>query len=105
MAAAARGNGVDTVYSLTGSGKNCAFPVTTATSGCSSNVFINGTGAVRIGDVVAPHTKGGCSIDTSTLTTSSSTVFINGQGAGRMGDQYTSDNTITSGSPNVFIGG
>lgn len=105
MPAAARGDGVDTVDSLTGSGPNCASPTTTATDECSDNVFVNGTGAVREGDKVALHNKPGCVPDESVLTTFSSTVFINGKGAGRQGDQYTPDNTISSGSPNVFIGG
>lgn len=105
MPAAARGDGTDTVFSRTGTGKNCVAPVTTATAACSPNVIINGKGAVRKEDAVAPHNAGGCGPDTSTLTTHSTTVFINGKGAGRLGDQYTADNTITSGSPNVFIGG
>lgn len=105
MPAAARGNLTDIVASLTGSGFNCASPLTTATDQCSSNVIVNGQGAVREGDKVAPHPAAGCGPDESVLTTFSSTVFINGKGAGRLGDQYTSDNTITSGSPNVFIGG
>ena len=105
MPAAARGDGTDTVFSKTGTGKNCSAPKTTSTDACSKNTFVNGKGAVRIGDVVAPHEAGGCGPDTSTLSKSSTTVFINGKGAGRLGDQYTADNTITSGSPNVFIGG
>lgn len=105
MPAAARGDGVDAVFSKTGVGRNCASPTTTATDACSPDVLINGYGAVREGDLVAPHNKGGCVPDESTLTTFSSTVFINGKGAGRLGDQYTPDNTITSGSPTVFIGG
>lgn len=105
MAAAARGDGADVVASLTGNGNNCAFPLTTSTDECSTDTFINGIGAVRIGDMVALHNKAGCVPDTSTLSTSSSTVNINGRGAGRIGDQYTADNTITSGSSTVFIGG
>ena len=105
MPKAARGDGEDTVSSLTGTGRNCANPTNTATAACSGDTFINGTGAVRIDDAVAQHPAAGCGPDTSVLTTSSSTVFINGKGAGRLGDQYTADNTITSGSPNVFIGG
>jgi len=105
MPAAARGNGVDSVLSQTGSGLNCAFPLVTSTDECSSNVFVNGTGIVREGDRVTPHAALGCTpIDQSPLTTFSSTVFINNKGAGRLGDQYTSDNTITSGSPNTFVG-
>lgn len=105
MPAAARGNGADSVFSKTGVKRNCASPTTTSTDECSGNVFINGIGAVRIGDKVMLHNKGGCVPDESTLTSSSGTVFINGKGAGRIGDQYTSDNTITSGSENVLIGG
>lgn len=106
MPAAARGNGTDTVFSQTGSGgPGCPSPLTTATNQCSPNVFVNGIGLVRLGDAVQSHTAGGCGTDSSPLTSSSSTVFVNGAGAGRIGDEYTSDNTITSGSPNVFIGG
>lgn len=104
MPEAARGDGVDTVASLTGSGTNCAFPLTTATDVCSSTVFANGTGIARQGDKVASHPAAGCGPDNSVLTTFSSSVFIEGKGAGRKGDQYTGDNTITSGSANVFIG-
>jgi uncharacterized Zn-binding protein involved in type VI secretion len=104
MPVAARGNGVDSVFSKTGSGKNCRSPVNTSTNECSSNVFINGIGAVRIGDKVMLHTASGCGPDNSALTQASSKVFINGKGAGRIGDQYTTDNTITSGSPNVIFG-
>jgi uncharacterized Zn-binding protein involved in type VI secretion len=104
MPAAARGNGSDSVFSKTGAGRKCRFPRSTATNGCSGNVFINGIGAVRIGDAVASHPRAGCAPDTSTLTSASSKVFVNGRGAGRIGDQYTSDNTITSGSSTVFFG-
>lgn len=104
MPAAARGDGVDQVQSQTGSGLNCAFPLLTATDECSDDVFINGTGIVREGDRVAAHPALGCGPDESVLTTFSSTVIINGKGAGRLGDQYTPDNTIITGSQNVFIG-
>lgn len=105
MPAAARGDGQDSVSSLTGAGRGCGDPLITATDACSTDTFINGTGAVRIGDAVDAHPAAGCGPDESTLTVASTTVFINGKGAGRLGDQYTADNTITSGSPNVFIGG
>jgi uncharacterized Zn-binding protein involved in type VI secretion len=105
MPEAARGDGVDTVASKTGSGRRCASPSTTATDQCSGDVFANGTGIVREGDRVQLHSASGCGSDTSVLTTFSGTVYINGKRAGRKGDQYTSDNTITSGSPDVFIGG
>jgi uncharacterized Zn-binding protein involved in type VI secretion len=103
MPAAARGNRKDTVASKTGTGPLCSLPVTTATDQCSPNVFTNGIGSVRQGDRVAPHPRLGCSTDTSVLTTHSPNVFVNGKGFGRLGDQYTPDNTITSGSSNVFV--
>ena len=102
--AAARGDGKDKVYSRTGTSKKCRRPMITATDECSGDVFVNGIGVVRVGDRVKNHPKSGCSPDTSTLTKGSSTVFVNGKAAGRIGSQYTADNTITSGSKDVFIG-
>ncbi len=104
MPPAARGSGGDEVFSKTGSGRRCRSSLTTATNACSSDVFFNEKGAVRIGDVVAPHKIGGCDDDVSALTSSSATVFVNGKGVGRIGDEYTGDNTISSGSSNIFIG-
>jgi uncharacterized Zn-binding protein involved in type VI secretion len=105
MPKVARGDQVDTVASLTGSGLLCAFPLTTSTNVCSSTVFANGTGIVREGDLINPHPKTGCVTDTSVVTTFSASVWIDGKRAARLGDQYTGDNTITSGSPNVYFGG
>jgi len=104
MPPAARGSGGDSVFSKTGSGRDCAKPVTTATDVCSGNVFFNNKGAVRLGDAVAGHAAAGCGPDGSALTSSSGTVKANGKGVARIGDQYTGDNTITSGSSNIFIG-
>lgn len=101
--AVARGNGADKVYSKTGTKKNCRRPIMTATAQCSGDVFVNGIGVVREGDLVAPHPARGCSPDTSVLTKGSSSVFVNGKAAGRIGGEYTSDNTITSGSKDVFV--
>jgi uncharacterized Zn-binding protein involved in type VI secretion len=104
MPEAARGDGIDVVESLTGTGFLCGSPLTTATDECSPDVFANGTGIVREDDKVAPHPAAGCGPDESVLTTFSSTVYINGKRAGRKGDEYTPDNTITTGSPDIFIG-
>lgn len=103
MPAAARGDMTDTVHSASGTGYNCAFPLDTVTNVGSTNVRINGKGAVKIGDLVYPHPYLGCGPDTSTLTTGSSKVRVNGQPAARLGDYYTPDNQITTGSPNVFF--
>lgn len=104
MPPVARGNGSDSVFSKTGTGKNCPAPVGTATNACSGDVLINNIGAVRQGDVVKPHPAAGCGNDGSAITGCSSTVFVNGKGLARIGDEYTGDNTITSGSSNVFAG-
>lgn len=104
MPAVARGNGQDSVFSLTGTGKSCGSPIITSTGTGSSTVFVNGIPAVFQGNPVALHPAGGCGPDLSTLSSFSSTVFANGKGIGRIGDQYTADNTITSGSSTVFAG-
>jgi uncharacterized Zn-binding protein involved in type VI secretion len=104
MPPAARGSGGDEVFSKTGTGRRCRSSMTTATAACSADVFFNGKGAVRIGDLIAEHNKEGCDPDESTLTSASGSVFVNGKGVARIGDEYTGDNTISSGSSNIFIG-
>jgi len=107
MPGATRGNSVDSVLSATGSGTNCASPLVTSTDACSSNVFVNNTGVVRIGDSVTSHTKSGCGNEAPGLSSSSTNVFINSKGTGRLGDNYAGDgsNIITSSSSNVFVNG
>ena len=103
MAAAARVT--DTVLSPDGFGKDCAFPdVVPISVGNGSNVFVNGLPVPVLGQPVPEHAVSGCGPDTSVLTKASTTVFIGGLGAARIGDLY-GNNIITSGSPNVFIGG
>lgn len=68
----------------------------------SENVFVNGMGSVRVGDLVAPHGKGKHS--NSRMASGSSTVFINGISACRQGDVSTCAHKAT-GADNVFIGG
>lgn len=106
MPGIARRNGVDTVYSPDGTGKNCAFPTTQTTSGGSDNVFVNGTGAVRIGDPMITHpSSSACLPHTPTLSSGSSSVFVNGLAVGRIGDVYGGTHNILSGSSNVIAGG
>ena len=101
MPAVARKSGTDSVST----GHGC--DTTTVTKDGSSDVFVNGIGAVRAedfcevhlvlqGDVCVPHTV--------KLSSYSGTVFVNGKGIGRKDDEY-SGLTITSGSGNVFAGG
>ena len=105
MPAAARAGGVDKVFSISGSGKNCSFPVQTTTGIGTCEVYINGSKVVRGDDQVALHAYYGCGPDTSTMTEGSGTVFVGGKKIARIGDNYGPDNIIISGSTNVFIGG
>jgi uncharacterized Zn-binding protein involved in type VI secretion len=105
MPSVARGAGVDSVFSKTGSGNGCGSPLTTATNELSPDVITNNTGTVREGDKVAPHPLPGCiPTDESVVSAGAPAVFANFQEVARIGDEYGSDNTITSGSSNVFAG-
>lgn len=97
----------DQVLSVDGTGYRCGQPMQTAVGEVnSSRVYANGILVVVEGKKVAPHPKGGCDPDESTLTSYSSKVKVGGKGVGRVGDKYESmsSNTITQGSPNVFAG-
>jgi uncharacterized Zn-binding protein involved in type VI secretion len=102
----ARGDGVDSVDSDTGSGNNCESPLVTSTAECSGDVRVNGTGVVREEDAVASHNQTGCVSEAPTLSTYSSTVRANGKWLGRKGDDYDGDgsNIISSGSDDVNAG-
>ena len=70
----------------------------------SSDVLINGIGAVRQGDLDTDHAYGGrrCSARHQVaLSAGSGTVFVNGKPLGRVGD---GSETLSSGSPSVFAG-
>ena len=100
MAAVARKNGSDSI--LTGhAGSNVTY-----TDEGSNNVFVNGEGVVRFGDLQQQHeiTVGLSTANHAfTLSSSSLTVFVNGKGAGRKGDDYNGE-IIISGSNDVFFG-
>jgi uncharacterized Zn-binding protein involved in type VI secretion len=106
MPAAARADGNDRVFSITGAGKDCKFPNPSVVTGPPSvQVYVNGKQVVVEGDEVGDHAFIGCGPDNSTMTGGSSTVFAGGKKIARIGDNYGSDNIIISGSTNVFIGG
>ena len=81
--------------------------VTTGHSSCSpvtptsysSNVMINGRGAVRQGDTWVYH----CT-HTPVQLGCSTTVMINGRGAARIGDSLSCGDVNATGSSNVIIG-
>ena len=105
MPAAARANSVDSVASPDGTGDQCLLPTTQSTDTGSTNVIINGNGALRKGvDTVIPHPGPGCGTHAPVLSSGSGNVFVNGKGAGRKTDSYNG-HVITSGSGNVFING
>ncbi len=69
--------------------------------GASGNVFVNGKGAVRIGDAVTGH---GPAIHAGpVMAVGSGTVFVNGIAVCRAGDAATCGHTAT-GSGDVFAG-
>ncbi len=75
----------------------------------ASTVYINHYFAAMLGtDHVCPMTTGTVPHKGGPVTTSSSNVYIESPLAARMGDTLTCTgppDTITTGSPNVFIGG
>jgi uncharacterized Zn-binding protein involved in type VI secretion len=86
-------------------------PTTQASDAGSSDVFVNGIGVVRDGDVMVSHPDGNPCVGSPVnhapaLSTFSPNVFVNNKALGRIGDKYDSDghydHTITSGSGTVF---
>lgn len=69
--------------------------------GGSGNVFVNGAGAVRIGDAVAGH--GRSPHDSPVMAQGLGTVLVNGIPVCRAGDAATCGHPA-SGSGNVFAG-
>jgi uncharacterized Zn-binding protein involved in type VI secretion len=121
MPAAALDSGASSVTCTDGAqGSSCArgkynwnSGITSASNAGSSDVIINGKGAVRAGDPMASHPDGepcvASPVDhTPTLSSFSSTVFVNGRGIGRVGDVYNGgtgfSHIIASGSGSVFCG-
>ena len=70
----------------------------------SSNVFANGKGISRQGDLSTTHYLDRNTTHTAAITTGSNTVFVNGKGCGRIGDEISGCTAVAQGSPNVFAG-
>lgn len=96
-------NGV--VTTTTSTSTTCSTPSVQHTQEGSSDVLVNGIGAVRVGDKMTAHNNSSCSSHQPALSIGSSSVFVNGRSIARIGDIYGSDEIISSGSPNVFAGG
>ena len=73
----------------------------------SDNVFANGIGISRQGDVNTVHLLPGapCPPHSAPIAAGSSTVFVNGKGCGRVGDGISGCTSVAAGSSNVFAGG
>lgn len=76
-----------------------------ASTGGSSNVYVNGIPAHRQGDSWAVHCNPSPSCHAGSLASGSSTVYVNGRQLGRIGDPVDCGSAVAAGSPDVFAGG
>lgn len=70
----------------------------------SENVYVNGRGAGRVGDMYASHSCLEHPPHNDYIAAGSATVFINGISAGRIGDAVAIGGAVAQGSEDVFIG-
>ena len=72
----------------------------------STDVFVNGQGAVRDTDAWPDHTDPGPPYTHSNVRQSSgsTTVFVNGLALARIGDSISCGDAVAAGSPNVISG-
>lgn len=68
----------------------------------STDVFINGKGAHRVGDGWGVHCNSTPVCHAGTQATGSPTVFVNGKPLARVGDSIDCGSVNAVGSPNVF---
>ena len=77
-------------------------------SDASTNVFVNGIGVSRQGDVntthLLPPNIPPCPAHAAGIASGSSTVKVNGKGCGRVGDSISGCTSVAAGSSNVFAG-
>lgn len=106
MPEVARKNGKDQVNTVHNSiGKKCKVaPKVIDTDVGSSDVFAEGEGVVRVGDIVAIHDLPGCIPHAPPLAVGSNTVFANNKPIGRKGDTYAGGEKIITGAPTVIAG-
>ena len=72
----------------------------------STDVFVNGQGAVRDTDAWPDHTDPGPPDTHSNVkqNSGSTTVFVNGLALARIGDSISCGDAVAAGSPNVISG-
>lgn len=73
----------------------------------SGDVFTNGRGQARRGDVNTTHKKPGkrCPPHSTPISSASPDVFVNNRPAARVGDPFSGCTKIAAGSGDVFING
>jgi uncharacterized Zn-binding protein involved in type VI secretion len=72
---------------------------------CSSNVFVNGKGVVRVGDAWAIHSCPNNGSHGSTSSKGSPNVFANGKARVRIDDSLSDTDAVAEGSSNVYVNG
>ena len=74
----------------------------------SKNVFVNGIGVSRKGDLntahLLPPNIPPCPGHSAGIAVGSTKVFANGKGVGRVGDSISGCTSVAQGSTNVFAG-
>ena len=74
----------------------------------SSNVFVNGIGVSRQGDLntshLLPPNVPPCPAHAAGIAVGSLKVKVNGKGIGRVGDSIAGCTSVAAGSTNVFAG-
>lgn len=76
--------------------------------GASTNVFVNGKGVSRQGDLntshLLPPNIPPCPAHAAGIAVGSTKVKVNGKGIGRVGDSIAGCTSVAAGSTNVFAG-
>ena len=92
----ARGNATAAVATDHANGPNGCSNASVQTSNlCSPNVFVEGVGVVRIGDIMNPHKTptDECNNHSPALNSASPNVFANTIAVGRISDTYAGPGT------------
>ena len=69
----------------------------------SPDTFVNGHGAVRVGDAWPDHSNP-TTTHSGSQSAGSTTVFVNGKALARIGDALSCGDTVAAGSPDVICG-
>ena len=90
MPLVARGDATASVATDHVNPPGCGSPSIQTSNQCSPNVFVEGVGVVRIGDIMNSHATPAlvCLPHAPPLNTSSPNVFANGKLIGRVSDTY-----------------